>query len=276
MSRELLQKVLDALGTCKNNRGGWDVPEKTFDEDDVCDAIKALTAALAQPEPSPVAWMEEHGHMISAAVKMGVAGNCSSQDAQHYTFPLYAAPPAPEARTCAFPVESGSKPVAWLMTTPELGNRIYIDDPVEAARFAGMDNRTVTPLYMAPPAPYAVTYRNPADDAALKRSFEAMESWIVAELRKELADMTAQRDSWIALMDIARDVYDTTAAKALADMNTADIDADRLDAHRWRFFLTAQDETTPEHAAIVSAANGLFPVSDLSKVMEIAMTGGQP
>jgi hypothetical protein len=69
----------------------------------------------------------------------------------------------------------------------------------------------------------------------------------IANLTEEIADMTAQRDSWIALMDIARDVYDTTAAKALADMNAADIDADRLDAQRYR-----QNRSTSCSAAHVS------------------------
>jgi hypothetical protein len=123
------------------------------------------TEALAQPEPVDVrAAFESHfGAIPKGCVWNGRGFSLTAFNAWEATnyanlFKGFAAawgvaPPAPDARTCAFPVESGSKPVAWLMTTPELGNRIYIDDPVEAARFAGMDNRTVTPLYMAPPAP---------------------------------------------------------------------------------------------------------------------------
>jgi hypothetical protein len=142
----------------------------------------------------------------------------------------------------------------------------------EATNYANKFEGFAATWGVAPPAPAPIRCNSTRleGDPTLPNSTE------LDQLRKELANMTAQRDSWIALMDIAREVYDTTAAKALADMNAADIDADRMDAQIWRFFLTAQDETTPEHAAIVSAADGLFPVSDLSKVMEIAMTGGQP
>jgi hypothetical protein len=69
----------------------------------------------------------------------------------------------------------------------------------------------------APPAPDI--YRNPADDAERERSFEAMEIGIVAELRKELADMTAQRDRLMW-------GHAQVCEKA---------DTDRLDAQRYRW-----------------------------------------
>jgi hypothetical protein len=86
-------------------------------------------------------------------------------------------------------------PVLWVMTTPIGGKKFVIESESEAKRFAAMDNRSVVPFYSAPD-----TYRNPADDAALKRLFEAMENEIVAELRSELADMTAQRDDLLAAL----------------------------------------------------------------------------
>jgi hypothetical protein len=47
---------------------------------------------------------------------------------------------------------AGGEAVAWLMTTPEQGNRVVILDAAEAKRFAAMDGRTVTPLYTHPKA----------------------------------------------------------------------------------------------------------------------------
>jgi hypothetical protein len=188
MTRALLQQSLDAMQEIyfyilsSNNN----LPYKKLQE-----GIEAITAALAQPEPTGDGWLE-------ATIAWGV---------------------------CASIHEKFAKGKDALYKKRHADFVKHVDDCRAKA--------TATP-----PAPEAITYRNPADDVALKRSFDAMENGIVAELRTELAYMTAQRDSWIALMDIAREVYDTTAAKALADMNAADIDADRLDAQRYRWLRT--------------------------------------
>jgi hypothetical protein len=208
MSRALLQQALDALDTCDAHLEVSGMNYGCYNQEAVHNTVKALAAALAQPEPSPVAWMEKHGHMISAAVKMGVAGNCSSEDAQHYTFPLYA----------------------------------------------------------APPAPYAVTYRNSADDVALKRSFEAMESGIVADLRSELAEMTDNRD--IILAEVGR--YIRMAESA---------DADRLDAQRYRWL--RQDTPTSAVPRVWRSNKSAEPTkcldgSKLDDEIDQAMKGGQP
>jgi hypothetical protein len=177
MTRALLEQVLEA----------WDYEGPGTDG--LNDAMDAIRSAIAQPEQSSTVYIQSD-HLLKA---MQAPFLCRVEPTQRLPdfVPLYAAPPEPEARTFAFPVESGSKPVAWLMTTPELGNRIYIDDPVEAARFAGMDNRTVTPLYMAPPAPDAdedealrnrLAYLLAGVAVALKGPEPALTRWGYADL----------------------------------------------------------------------------------------------
>jgi hypothetical protein len=92
MSRQLLQQSLDALDTCDAhlevsgmNYGYY------FNQEAVHNAVKALATALAQPEPSPVAWMDDSGRVESAVVKIWA----SSQMAASYNIPLYTAPQAP-------------------------------------------------------------------------------------------------------------------------------------------------------------------------------------
>jgi len=97
------------------------------------------------------------------------------------------------------------------------------------------------------------TYRNPADDAALKRSFEAMESGIVAELRKELADMTTQRDRLMC-------GHAQVCEKA---------DTDRLDAQRYR-----QNRSTSCAAAHVSIKE--YDANVDAAIYAAITTGGQP
>jgi hypothetical protein len=232
MTRALLQQSLDAMQEIyfyilsSNNN----LPYKKLQE-----GIEAITAALAQPEPTGDGWLE-------ATIAWGV---------------------------CASIHEKFAKGKDALYKKRHADFVKHVDDCRAKA--------TATP-----PAPEAITYRNPADDVALKRSFDAMENGIVAELRTELAYMTAQRDSWIALMDIAREVYDTTAAKALADMNAADIDADRLDAQRWRFVLAAQDDESPERAALIAQIDSLRNEQEFTPVLYTAAidaaiaTRGQP
>jgi len=41
------------------------------------------------------------------------------------------------------------------------------------------------------------TYPHYTDNVLLQRSFDAIESGIIMELRKELANMTLQRDKWV-------------------------------------------------------------------------------
>jgi len=125
------------------------------------------------------------------------------------------------------------------------------------------------------------SYSNSSDDATLKRSFEAMKNGIIAELRTELADSYSRLDRALSnSIKIACNLDDMTEQRdqyrLLLDAAVEIMKADRLDAQRWQFFLTAQDETTPENAAFVSAANALYPDDDLSKVMALAMKGGQP
>jgi len=125
------------------------------------------------------------------------------------------------------------------------------------------------------------SYSNSSDDATLKRSFEAMKNGIIAELRTELADSYSRLDRALSnSIKIACNLDDMTKQRdqyrLLLDVAVESMKADRLDAQRWQFFLTAQDETTPENAAFVSAANALYPDDDLSKVMALAMKGGQP
>ena len=77
--REAMQMALDALNNFdKGNHGmRWQVP-----------VIKALRAALAQPEPEPVAWM----YSIT-----GVLFDICPPDADEGEFlPLYTAPPRRE------------------------------------------------------------------------------------------------------------------------------------------------------------------------------------
>jgi hypothetical protein len=52
--------------------------------------ITAIKAALEQPEPEPVAWMNKHGACISAVFK-DVEAN-----ADEYNIPLYTTPPKRE------------------------------------------------------------------------------------------------------------------------------------------------------------------------------------
>jgi hypothetical protein len=107
------------------------------------------------------------------------------------------------------------------------------------------------------------TYQHYTDNVLFQRSFDTIESVIIMELRKEIANIREQRDNYCKLLDAAVEI----------------MKASRLDAQRWQFFLTAQDETTPENAAFASAANALYPDNDLSKVMALAIdkvTGGKP
>lgn len=97
--------------------------------------------------------------------------------------------------------EPESSPVAEVIECPVMGQQTLREcgEGWKSLRYGDL-------LYTAPPA----LYRNPADDVALKRSFDAMESGIVAELRKELADMTAQRDKLLnelAVMEADRDYW---------------------------------------------------------------------
>jgi hypothetical protein len=131
MTRATMRLALDALDTCDAhlevsgmNYGYY------FNQEAVHNAVKALTVALAQPEPEPVAW--------------------------------------------------------------EYGGEFY-DRTSLLLNASGREQGK--PLCYAAPSS-RITYRNPADDVALKRSFAAMESGIVAELRKELAVMEADRDYW--------------------------------------------------------------------------------
>ncbi len=43
-----------------------------------------------------------------------------------------------------------SEPVAWIMVTPESGNRILIEDRDEMLRYQSMDSREIIPLYASP------------------------------------------------------------------------------------------------------------------------------
>jgi hypothetical protein len=104
-----------------------------------------------------------------------------------------------------------------------------------------------------PTAPEAVTYRNPADDVALKRSFEAMESTSAVDVSKYESEITMLRCDLIDKQAVMQEVitaYDKAKAD-LADM-TAQCDRfknalelscianwqiaeDRLDAQRYRW-----------------------------------------
>jgi hypothetical protein len=210
-------------------------PQSQQEMKDAQSTVNSITAALAQPEPSPVLTMPS-----SYTEKLKTL---FGQDRRE----------------------------AWVVAI-ENENFSDFPDTKYAASFAhdyfieGWE--AAVTKYAAPPAPD--TYRHPADDAALKRSFDAMQNGIVAELRKELADMTAHQDKLVGIWQSLADSY----AKHCKETK-----ADRLDAQRWQFFLTAQDETTPENAAFASAANALYPDNDLSKVMALAIdkvTGGQP
>jgi hypothetical protein len=144
MTRATMQLALDALDTCDAhlevsgmNYGYY------FNQEAVHNAVKALAATLAQPEPAPV---------------------------------------------------------LWVMTTPIGGKKFVIESESEAKRFAAMGDRSVVPFYAAPD-----TYRNPADDAALKRPFDTMESGIVAELVNALRGV-------IRVADRATDEFDAARA----------------------------------------------------------------
>ena len=180
MTRQLLRQALDALEMVD----GLDTDTESVTVD-LAEVIDAITAALAQPEPSPVA---------EVVAKTDRWGGCW---------------------------------VRW-----------------SAIPIPGMK------LYAAPPEPD--TYRHPADDAALKRSFDVMESGIVAELRNELATIREQRDSYCKLLD---------AAVELAR-------ADRLDAQRYR-----QNRSTSCAAAHVSSKEY---DANVDAAIDAAMTGGQP
>jgi hypothetical protein len=206
-------------------------PQSQQEMKDAQSTVNSITAALAQPEPSPVLTMPS-----SYTEKLKTL---FGQDRRE----------------------------AWVVAI-ENENFSDFPDTKFAASFShdyfieGWE--AAVTKYAVPPAPD--TYRHPADDAALKRSFEAMQNGIVTELRKEIADMTAQRDRFKYALELS----------CVANWQIAE---DRLDAQRWQFFLTAQDETTPEHAAIISAVVDLYPDDDLSKVMTLAIdkvTGGKP
>jgi hypothetical protein len=167
------------------------------------------------------------------------------------------APPAP------IPAQSEPVSVLWVMTTPIGGRKFVIESESEAKRFAAMGDRSVVPFYSAPEA---VTYRNPADDVALKRSFEAMENGIVAELRKEIADMTAQRDRFKYALELS----------CIANWQIAE---DRLDAQRYRWL--RQDTPTSAVPRVWRSNESAEPTkcldgSKLDDEIDKAMTGGQP
>jgi hypothetical protein len=158
--------------------------------------------------------------------------------------------------------------VLWVMTTPVGGRKFVIESESEAKRFAAMGNRSVVPFYAAPD-----TYRNPADDAALKRSFEAMESGISAELRKELSNMTAR---YTKLSDTHKKLgvaFGSVAAKAMAG------DTDRLDAQRYQWL--RQDIPASAVPRVWRSNESAEPTkclhgSKLDDEIDQAMKGGQP
>jgi len=116
MTRQLLQQALDAL-TLSTTPVFENIPT-------VLAAMKAITTALAQPEPEPVAWMDDHGRVESAVVKSWA----SSQMAASYNIPLYAAPPAPDSEQLRKELDSMTvQRDAWLIGYQNLLNKTDAD-----------------------------------------------------------------------------------------------------------------------------------------------------
>jgi hypothetical protein len=241
-------------------------PQSQQEMKDAQSTVNSITAALAQPEPTGDGWLEATiAWEVCASIHEKFAkGKDALYKKRHADFVKHlddcrakaiAAPPAP---ILAQPCTTYTPSDAYYMVDRFLRNNL--DDDAYAEYSGFLDSIT------EPTAAGAATYRNLADDAALKRSFDAMQNGIVTELRKEIADMTAQRDRFKYALELS----------CVANWQIAE---DRLDAQRWQFFLTAQDGTTPEHAAIISAVVDLYPDDDLSKVMTLAIdkvTGGKP
>jgi hypothetical protein len=257
MTRALLEQALDALNTCYVVVDNPD--DCGFNRMLVAPAIKALNHALVQPElsPEPSGWRDfienlatprsEPLNSVSAYRDNESRRAMMAKIRQAAAELLIAAPPAPDTLTQSTHAADLSKYESeiTMLRCDLIDKQAVMQGVITAYHKAKADLADMTAEL----------------DTALGSNIKmACEIYDLSEQRKELDDMTAQRD-WMAMR------FDVLEAGSAAD---------RRDAQRWRFFLTAQDETTPEHAAIVSAANGLFPVSDLSKVMEIAMTGGQP
>jgi hypothetical protein len=186
MSRALLNQAHNAMQEIyfhilsSNNN----LPYKKLQE-----SIEAITAALAQPEPEPVAWRFVHMSQIFHQPTKPTSLDCFFEPEQ--LTPLYAAPPAPDTLTQSKHAADVSK----------------YESEITMLRCDLIDKQAV------------------------------MQEVITAydKAKADLADMTAQRDQWKTLLDIAREVYDTTAAKALADIDTELADADQLDAQRYRW-----------------------------------------
>jgi len=201
-------------------------PQSQQEMKDAQSTVNSITAALAQPEPTGDGWLEATiAWEVCASIHEKFAkGKDALYKKRHADFVKHlddcrakaiAAPPAP---ILAQPCTTYTPSNAYYMVDRFLRNNL--DDDAYAEYSGFLDSIT------EPTAAGAATYRNLADDAALKRSFDAMQNGIVAELRKELADMTAHQDKLVGIWQSLADSY----AKHCKETN-----ADRLDAQRYRW-----------------------------------------
>lgn len=89
---EALRLALEALKTCQIDGDGWSGPHYYFDGKKVGKAIIAIRQALEQPEPEPVAWLNDCEEI-----------HFDKEDAFRYSNgfiqPLYTSPPKREPLT---------------------------------------------------------------------------------------------------------------------------------------------------------------------------------
>ena len=84
--RELLQQALDVLLQSETD------PYAQFELSELENkAIEAIKARLAQPEPEPVAWMNEDVLRIDNIIKAPIQV-CRRKQDEHYNIPLYTSP----------------------------------------------------------------------------------------------------------------------------------------------------------------------------------------